>query len=179
MISKKMTQAINEQINKELFSGYLYKSMAVYAVAEGLPGTAHWMTIQEGEERIHAQKFMDYLLDQGEQVVLAPIAGPDTKFNGLKDLFEKTLAHEKIVTAAINTLADLAAKDILILGHVNGNVVASGRVELRAGCVVEGDIRALRLAVEDNAVFRGKVDLTQGVSKPLEGSGGSSAGGGL
>lgn len=111
MISKKMTQAINEQINKELFSGYLYKSMAVYAVAEGLPGTAQWMTIQEGEERIHAQKFMDYLLDQGEQVVLAPIAGPDTKFNGLKDLFEKTLAHEKIVTAAINTLADLAAKE--------------------------------------------------------------------
>ena len=58
--------------------------------------------------------------------------------------------------------ADLSAKDVLILGHVTGNVVASGRVELRSGCVMEGDIRALRLAVEDNAVFRGKVDLTQG-----------------
>ena len=78
-----------------------------------------------------------------------------------------------------NVAADLSAKDVLILGHVKGNVLASGRVELRAGCNVEGDIRALRLAVEDNAVFRGKVDLTQGVSKPLEGSGGSSAGGGL
>ena len=54
---------------------------------------------------------------------------------------------------------------MLILGHVQGNVVASGRVELRAGCTVEGDIRALRLAVEDNAVFRGKVDLTQSVAK--------------
>ena len=60
--------------------------------------------------------------------------------------------------------ADLSAKDVLILGHVTGNVVASGRVELRSGCVMEGDIRALRLAVEDNAVFRGKVDLTQGFS---------------
>ena len=67
-----------------------------------------------------------------------------------------------------NVAADLSAKDILILGHVQGNLVASGRVELRAGCLVEGDIRALRLAVEDNAVFRGKVDLTQAVSRGSE-----------
>ncbi len=67
-----------------------------------------------------------------------------------------------------NVAADLSAKDVLILGHVQGNVVASGRVELRAGCSMEGDIRALRLAVEDNAVFRGKVDLTQGAAKQPE-----------
>lgn len=64
-----------------------------------------------------------------------------------------------------NVAADLSAKDVLVLGQVVGNIVASGRVELRSGCVVEGDIRALRLAVEDNAVFRGKVDLTQATSK--------------
>lgn len=69
-----------------------------------------------------------------------------------------------------NVAADLAAKDVLILGHVQGNVVATGRVELRAGCSVEGDIRALRLAVEDNAVFRGKVDLTQGAGKGPDGA---------
>jgi cytoskeletal protein CcmA (bactofilin family) len=69
-----------------------------------------------------------------------------------------------------NVAADLSAKDVLILGQVKGNVVASGRVELRAGCNVEGDIRALRLAVEDNAVFRGKVDLTQTVAKGHEGA---------
>ena len=69
-----------------------------------------------------------------------------------------------------NVAADLSAKDVLVLGQVLGNVVASGRVELRAGCMVEGDIRALRLAVEDNAVFRGKVDLTQTVApKGMEG----------
>ena len=61
--------------------------------------------------------------------------------------------------------ADLSARDVLIQGQVHGNIVATGRVELRAGCSVEGDIRALRLAVEDNAVFRGKVDLTQSVAK--------------
>jgi cytoskeletal protein CcmA (bactofilin family) len=68
-----------------------------------------------------------------------------------------------------NVAADISAKDVLVLGRVQGNVVASGRVELRAGCNLEGDIRALRLAVEDNAVFRGKVDLTQSVSKGPEG----------
>lgn len=61
-----------------------------------------------------------------------------------------------------NVAADLSARDVLILGQVQGNILATGRVELRAGCTVEGDVRALRLAVEDNAVFRGKVDLTQG-----------------
>jgi hypothetical protein len=66
------------------------------------------------------------------------------------------------IGATANVAADLSAKDVLILGHVQGNVAASGRVELRAGCVVEGDIRALRLAVEDNAIFRGKVDLDTG-----------------
>ena len=76
-----------------------------------------------------------------------------------------------------NIAADLSAKDILILGKVQGNLVASGRVELRAGCLVEGDIRALRLAVEDNAVFRGKVDLTQAVSRGSEAATAPKAGG--
>jgi len=80
-----------------------------------------------------------------------------------------TLSESRLTIGAnANVAADLTAKDVLILGHVNGNVVASGRVELRAGCVMEGDIRALRLAVEDNAVFRGRVDLTQGAGKPAD-----------
>ena len=73
----------------------------------------------------------------------------------------------------------LSAKDVLVQGRVQGNVVASGRVELRAGCNLEGDIRALRLAVEDNAVFRGKVDLTQSVSKGTEGANLQHSGDGL
>jgi cytoskeletal protein CcmA (bactofilin family) len=69
-----------------------------------------------------------------------------------------------------NVAADLTAKEVLILGHVKGNIVATGRVELRAGSNVEGDVKALRLAVEDNAIFRGKVDLTQG-ARTAESSG--------
>lgn len=61
--------------------------------------------------------------------------------------------------------ADLTAKDVMVMGHVQGNIVASGRVELRTGCNLEGDIRAARLAIEDNAIFHGKVDLTQGASR--------------
>jgi cytoskeletal protein CcmA (bactofilin family) len=74
-----------------------------------------------------------------------------------------TLADGRLtIGATANVAADLTAKEVLILGRLQGNIVASGRVELRAGSVVEGDVRALRLAVEENAVFRGKVDLTQG-----------------
>lgn len=62
--------------------------------------------------------------------------------------------------------ADLTARDVLVQGKVQGNVVATGRVELRAGCQLVGDVRAFRLAIEDNAVLRGKVDLTQGQAAP-------------
>jgi cytoskeletal protein CcmA (bactofilin family) len=89
-----------------------------------------------------------------------------------------TLSESRLTigpTASVQ--ADLTARDVLILGTVHGNVVASGRVELRAGCSVQGDIRALRLAVEDNAVFRGKVDLTQGAAKAPDGAGVPTSGG--
>ena len=97
----------------------------------------------------------------------------DGRVEGTVNLSESRLT----IGPNADVAADLTAKDVLILGHVHGNVVASGRVELRAGCVVEGDIRALRLAVEDNAVFRGRVDLTQGAAKPAESPTGSAAGG--
>jgi cytoskeletal protein CcmA (bactofilin family) len=90
----------------------------------------------------------------------------DGRVEGTVSLSENRLT----VGPNANVAADLTAKDVLILGRVKGNVVASGRVELRAGCNLEGDIRALRLAVEDNAVFRGKVDLTQAASRPAEGT---------
>jgi cytoskeletal protein CcmA (bactofilin family) len=89
---------------------------------------------------------------------------------GSEDLFvdgriEGTISlTESRLTIGPNAIlaADLTARDVLVLGNVQGNIVASGRVELRAGCQVTRDVRALRLAIEDNAVFRGKVDLTQG-----------------
>ena len=90
----------------------------------------------------------------------------DGRVEGTVNLSESRLT----IGPTANVAANLSAKDILILGQVQGNLVASGRVELRTGCQVEGDIRALRLAVEDNAVFRGKVDLTQAVSRGPNGA---------
>ena len=97
----------------------------------------------------------------------------DGRIEGTISLSEARLT----VGPSAHITADLSAKDVLIMGHVQGNVTASGRVELRAGSVVEGDIRALRLAVEDNAVFRGKVDLTQAVAKGPEGANAPHTGG--
>lgn len=85
----------------------------------------------------------------------------DGHVEGTVSLQENRLTIGPEATVAAN----LSAKDILVLGRVQGNLVASGRVELRAGSALEGDIRALRLSVEENAVFRGKVDLTQGATK--------------
>ena len=90
-----------------------------------------------------------------------------------------TLAENRLTIGPnADVLADLSARDVLIQGRLKGNIVATGRVELRAGSAVEGDVRALRLAIEDNAVFRGKVDLTQGAKSKPEGSGPLTNGGG-
>jgi cytoskeletal protein CcmA (bactofilin family) len=97
----------------------------------------------------------------------------DGRVEGTVNLTESRLT----IGPSANVAANLSAKDILIMGQVRGNLVASGRVELRSGCVVEGDIRALRLAVEDNAVFRGKVDLTQAVVKESNGASAAKSGG--
>ena len=70
MIGKAMQDLMNEQINKELFSSYLYLSMAAYFEGKSLPGFAHWMRVQEAEEREHAMKFYDFMLERGSQVAL-------------------------------------------------------------------------------------------------------------
>ena len=89
-----------------------------------------------------------------------------------------TLAENRLTIGPnADVLADLSARDVLIQGRLKGNIVATGRVELRAGSAVEGDVRALRLAIEDNAVFRGKVDLTQGAKAKPDGANPSSNGG--
>jgi cytoskeletal protein CcmA (bactofilin family) len=92
---------------------------------------------------------------------------------GSEDLFvdgrvEGTISlSESRLTIGPNAVlaADVSARDVLVMGQLQGNIVASGRVELRSGCLVTGDLRALRLAIEDNAVFRGKVDLTQSAAQ--------------
>ena len=108
MISSKLQDAINAQINAELWSAYLYLSMAMYFEAEGHEGFANWFKIQFKEEQAHAEIFMNYLNSRGGRVVLAPIAEVPTEWDGPLAVFENTLAHEQKVTSLINNLYALA-----------------------------------------------------------------------
>lgn len=108
-MDSKLHEEINVQINKELYSGYLYLSMAAYFDSQSLSGYAHWMKMQAQEEFLHANKFMDHLNDRGCRIILQAIDQPDVDFESVKDVFEKTLAHEKFVTSRINMLYKLAS----------------------------------------------------------------------
>lgn len=111
MISKKLAQAINDQINAELWSAYLYLSMSQDAYKKGFKGVANWYKIQFQEEQAHAEIFINYLHSQDEKVVLAPIAAVDTEWPSILSSYEATLAHEKKVTALINNLCNIANED--------------------------------------------------------------------
>ncbi len=111
MLSKKMVKNINHQINRELYSAYLYFSMASYAASEGLNGFANWFMVQTKEEMFHAEKMYNYVNQQGSRVILEAIEQPPEDFSSMLDLFEKTLEHEKGVTAMINNLVKLAREE--------------------------------------------------------------------
>jgi len=111
MISKKMAQEINAQINREFFSAFLYLAMANDALDKGFNGTYQWMSIQFKEEQEHALKFAKYLQDQGEKVVLGAMDAPKTEWKGILDMFQDALLHEKKVTAWINDLYSLALEE--------------------------------------------------------------------
>ena len=108
MLSKKMLKALNYQINREIYSSYLYLSMSSYANSIGLKGFANWFNVQIQEELAHAQIFYNYINDQNERAIMQTIEAPESKFKSPLDLFEKTLAHEKIVTGLINNLVSIA-----------------------------------------------------------------------
>lgn len=128
MLSKKMQDAINEQINKELYSAYLYLSMGAWAEAQNLPGFAHWMRVQFKEETAHAQKFFDYVVDRGGRVTLKAIDAPEAEFKSPLAMFEKVLAHEQLVTGLIHNLYALAVKEsdypsqVLLQWYINEQV---------------------------------------------------------
>jgi ferritin len=111
MIGKALQDAINDQINKELYSSYLYLSMAAYFESQNLPGFAHWMHVQEGEEREHAMKFYKHLVDRSGLVALKAIDAPASEWKTSLEVFDQVAAHEEKVTASINALYELALKE--------------------------------------------------------------------
>ena len=108
MISKAMEKALNDQINKELYSSYYYYAMAAYLDNQGFEGMANFMKAQAMEETAHAQKFYDYMNEQGGRVILEAIDKPPAEYKNPKHIFELGLEHEKFVTSRIHNLVSLA-----------------------------------------------------------------------
>jgi ferritin len=111
MLNKRLEKALNEQVNAELWSGYLYLSMAAYCESSNLVGIAHWMTVQAKEELSHATRIYRHIVDRSGRVTLAPIDKVPTTWTSPLQAFEDAYKHEVKVTGLINNLANLAAKE--------------------------------------------------------------------
>lgn len=108
MLDKKIIDLVNHQVNKEMYSAYLYLSMANYYAEKNLEGFAHWFTLQAKEEYEHAEKFMNYIHDNGEQVILEAIEAPKSDYSDPIEPLKVTVEHEKYVTDLINQIVRVA-----------------------------------------------------------------------
>ncbi|MFW6040284.1 MAG: ferritin [Thermoplasmatota archaeon] len=111
MLKENIEEAINEQINAELYSAYLYLAMAADFAEKGLDGFKHWMRLQADEEVEHAMRFFDYLNSRGGRVKLSAVDKPKNEWESSIEAFEDAYEHEQKVTRMINDLADLAEKE--------------------------------------------------------------------
>lgn len=139
MLSKKVVQLINEQINKEFFSAYLYLDMANYYAQEGLNGFANWFRVQDQEEDSHAKLFIEYLHNNGEKVTLTAIGDPDTKYADFKAPLIKSLEHERLVTASINNIYKQAfeEKDFRTMQFLDWFIKEQGEEEKNADELIQ------------------------------------------
>jgi len=139
MLTKTVLKALNDQINAELYSAYLYLGMSAWCDGKNLPGFAGWMRAQFGEEQAHALKIYDYVLDQGGDVALKPIDAPKAAFKSLQDVWETTLKHEQHVTALIHKLYALAQteQDFATQAFVQWFVTEQVEEEKNASTILE------------------------------------------
>jgi ferritin len=111
MISEKMQMELNEQVNKEFYSAYMYLGMSAYCNTLGLTGFAHWMRMQYEEESMHVTKMYDYILGQGGAIHLKAIEEPPQEYGTPMEIFKLTLEHEQFITSMIHKLMDLAVTE--------------------------------------------------------------------
>ena len=131
MLEQNVVKLLNDQVNKEFYSAYLYLDMANYYADKSLDGFANWFRIQAQEERDHAMLFVTYLQNNGESVKLGAIAAPDKEFHTLKDPLTAALAHEQFVTASIHEIYHAASdvKDYRTLQFLDWFVKEQGEEE--------------------------------------------------
>ena len=111
MISEKLVKALNEQINAEYYSAYLYNSMSACMENAALKGVANWLFVQAKEEMAHGINIYQYILDRGAVPVLSAIQQPPASFADIKEIFESVIEHEQKVTGLINAIASLAMQE--------------------------------------------------------------------
>ena len=121
MINEHVAKVLNEQINKELYSAYLYLSMSAHFSDLGLMGFANWMRIQNQEEQAHGMLIYDFLINRGAKVNLTAIAAPDGHYETPLDVMETVLKHEVYVTGLINNIVTVAesVKDRATISYMN------------------------------------------------------------
>lgn len=111
MLVERMETALNEQVNKELFSAYLYQAMSAYFEKLGFKGFANWTAIQAKEEMTHAMKFYAYIVERGGTIILKTIDAPQSEWKNVIDTFENILKHEYKISASINELVNIAIEE--------------------------------------------------------------------
>ena len=111
MMKEKLLEALNQQVNAEYYSAYLYLAMSAHAERQALKGTAHWLNVQAQEEMAHAFHIYRYILERGETPAFLPIQAPPAEYSSIFNMFEAVLDHEQSVTASINTIATLALQE--------------------------------------------------------------------
>jgi len=138
-MDNKISLLLNEQIQKELYSSYLYLDMANYYSDEGLDGFANWFYIQAQEEMDHAMLFRTYLLNNDYRIKLLPIQAPDKEYADFSVPLALSLEHEQYVTASINNIYDaaLSAKDYRTIEFLNWFIKEQGEEEKNAGDLIK------------------------------------------
>lgn len=139
MLDKKVVQLLNQQVNKEFYSAYLYLDFSNYYYNQGLDGFGNWYKIQAQEERDHALLFIQYLQNNGEEILLEMIAKPDVKLTSAKTVLEEGLKHEQYVTSLIHTIYDAAysVKDFRTMQFLDWFVKEQGEEETNAENLVK------------------------------------------
>lgn len=134
MLNEKIAKLINTQVNKELYSGYLYLDFANYYADEGLDGFAHWYEVQAQEERDHAMMMRRFLIDNGIKVTFDAIAKPDKKFSNTTDPLKAGYEHEQYVTSLINNIYSeaFAIKDFKTMQFLDWFIKEQGEEEKNA-----------------------------------------------
>ncbi|HDT15247.1 MAG TPA: ferritin [Firmicutes bacterium] len=169
MIGGKMAEAINDQINAEIYSAYLYLAMSAWFTEKNLTGFANWMYVQAQEEMTHAMKFYSYNLERGGHVKLPAVEGVRDDFKNPLEIFEEAYGHEQKVTARIDALMDmaLAEKDHATVSMLRWFIDEQVEEEASASELVEklkmiGDAKEQLLMLDKELSARMFVDATKG-----------------